>query len=521
MDDMTLEQQAGQLLIAGFDGPLISDQARELVKGLNVGGIVLFSSNAENPEQVSVLTRDLQQMARIPLLVAADQEGGIVTRLHTPFTEFPGAMALGAVDDTGLTRRVAAAMGTEMRAVGINWDLAPVADLASYGGGNPAISVRSFGDSPVRTAAHVAAFVQGLTDAGVAACAKHFPGIGDSTTDPHKTMPIVNTRTDLLAKREQIPFKSAIAANVATMMPSHIWYADLDPGRSCPATFSSTIMTSLLRQQLGFDGVGITDDLMMGGITERSTPAEAAVSALAAGCDMVMVCHDLDAQRNTIAAIASAVRAGAIPRTRFEEALFRVTNFKRTTAHDRLSLDTVDWKSHQKLAQKVAFNAATLVHDKSSLLTNELLAHTIVVVYPQKPELTGVEDSEGPGCTLSSELQKLGAHVVCVTYGATPDVQDIQKTMAAISSDSIVFLCTINAHRSPQQRAFVEILENKVPSERLLLVALRDPQDAFLVACGTCAIALYSQLTVSQRAFVQHIASGKPYTGVVPIAMEA
>ncbi len=516
---MTLEEQAGRLLIGGFEGLSISDHARALVTDLHAGGVVLFSSNVRDPEQVKTLADSLQGIAGGNLLIAADQEGGIVTRLHAPFTEFPGAMALGAAGDLSLTRSVAAAMGQEMRSVGINWDLAPVADLSFQNGGNPAISVRSFGDDPEQVAKQVTAFIQGLRDAGVAACVKHFPGIGDSAADPHKTMPIVRAEGGLLARRERPSFAAALAAGAAAVMPSHVWYPAYDPEDPLPATFSKAIMTDLLRGALGFHGVAVSDDLLMGGIAERSTPGHAAVRALKAGCDMVMVCRDLEAQRETVAAIAEAVCSGELPRARFEEAVGRVADLQQKAAQTMRAAGE-HAEGHQDLACKVALMAATLLQGDPAAFMQKCRISPVAVVYPERLALTGVEDGRGPVCVLSDELRKQNARVTCLTYGADPEPEDVERILGMIPRDALVFLCTVNAHRNREQRDFLGVLANRILHEHLCLVALRDPQDALLVDRSVCAIALYDQLPVSQLALARRLVTGMPFQGSCPVAME-
>ena len=305
MSDGGLEPAATACLFPGFDGLTAPDWVR---RG-GFGGVVLFARNIRDPEQLAELTSSLPG-----LLVAVDEEGGDVTRLEAATgSSFPGNLALGAVDDVALTRRVAAAIGGELAAVGVNFDLAPVADVI-VDPASPIVGVRSFGSDPDLVSRHVAAFVEGLQSVGVAACAKHFPGHGESLADSHLELPSVETDRETLFTRALPPFAAAIVSGVRAVMTAHIRFAALDDE---PATLSAKVI-GLLRSELGFGGLVMTDALEMRAISATAGLEQGAVRALAAGADALCLGADLAPEQVVAvqAAIVAAVREGRLPEER-------------------------------------------------------------------------------------------------------------------------------------------------------------------------------------------------------------
>jgi beta-N-acetylhexosaminidase len=316
-------------LLPGFVGTRAPGWVlRRLERGL--GGAVLFARNVASPEQVAALTAELHR-ARPDALVAIDEEGGDVTRLEAATgSSYPGNLALGAAGDPELTRAVAASMGAELAAAGIDLDLAPVADVNSNPD-NPVIGVRSFGADPDLVAAQVTAFVDGLQSAGVGACVKHFPGHGDTSVDSHLGLPVVSGGAEELEAALH-PFRAAIGAGVRAVMTAHLVVPALDTE---PATVSRAILTGLLRERLGFAGLVITDGLEMAAIRTTIGLEEGAVRAVAAGADAICVgggLADEDAVDLLAGALADAVRAGRIGEERLAEAAARVAAAARAAA---------------------------------------------------------------------------------------------------------------------------------------------------------------------------------------------
>ncbi|QSR25298.1 glycoside hydrolase [Nocardioides aromaticivorans] len=342
--------------LASFEGPsLPAEWAALLEEGL--GGVCLFGSNLTGSLDDAASLVAAVRAARPGAIVATDEEGGDVTRLHSrDASPVPGPAVLGAVDDEELTRGVGAAVGAELASVGIDLDLGPVADVNSNPD-NPVIGTRSFGAAPSLVARHVAAWVDGLQSAGVAACVKHFPGHGDTAQDSHLALPVVDATPATLRERELVPFAAAVGAGAAAVMTSHLVVPALDP--ALPATLSAPVL-GLLRDELGFDGAIVSDALDMAGASgDRSIP-EAAVEALVAGVDLLCTGPDKPATlvRDIQAAIVAAVAQGRLPLARLVEAADRVAVLRRSV---RVSPPTCEVFSVEVSAMVAAARRACVV----------------------------------------------------------------------------------------------------------------------------------------------------------------
>jgi beta-N-acetylhexosaminidase len=323
-----LVRDALTVLQPGFVGTTAPEWLlRQLAAGL--GAVALFARNIESPEQLAALTAELRAV-RPDVLVAADEEGGDVTRLEARGgSSFPGNLALGAVDDVKLTRSVAAELGRRLAECGVNLNWAPSADVNSDPG-NPVIGVRSFGADPELVARNTAAYVEGLQSAGVAACVKHFPGHGDTATDSHHALPRIDVDLTTLHTRELVPFRAALAAGTKVVMSAHILVPALDP--DLPATLSPAALTGLLRAPreaggLGYDGLIVTDGIEMQAIAATYGIERGTVMALAAGADAICVGGGLADEQTVYAlrdAIVTAVDSGDLPRERLADAAARV-----------------------------------------------------------------------------------------------------------------------------------------------------------------------------------------------------
>ncbi|GJF19624.1 MULTISPECIES: glycoside hydrolase family 3 protein [Streptomyces] len=330
----TLTRDALTVLQPGFTGTTAPDWVlRRLGEGL--ASVGLFGRNIASDEQLAALTAQLRA-EREDVLVAIDEEGGDVTRLEVRTgSSFPGNLALGAVDDEGLTRQVAAELGRRLADCGVNLNWAPSADVNSNPG-NPVIGVRSFGAGTDLVARHTAAYVTGLQSAGVAACTKHFPGHGDTAVDSHHALPRIDVDASVLAERDLVPFRAAIAAGSRAVMSAHILVPALDPDR--PATLSRRILTDLLRGELGYDGLIVTDGMEMRAIAGTYGIERGSVLAVAAGADAICVgggLADEETVRRLRDALVEAVRSGELPEERLADAAERVRALARWTAAAR------------------------------------------------------------------------------------------------------------------------------------------------------------------------------------------
>lgn len=342
--------QPGQLLFAGFEGTQVPGDLARLIAQGRVGGVILFARNLRDPHQVRELTTALHSHAPtgVPLIVAIDQEGGRVQRLREPWTEWPPMRTLGDVDDLELTAEVARAVSRELVDLGITLDFAPVVDVDTNPD-NPVIGDRSFGRTSDRVARHAVAFIEAMQRAGVAACAKHFPGHGDTATDSHFELPRLDHTVERLRATELPPFAAAAQAEVASMMTAHVLFPAIDGKR--PATLSPEVM-ALLREELGYDGVVFTDDLEMKAMADHFRPEQIVHGCLESGVDALLVCHRADLREEILRLLEAA------PDARVERSIERVNLLKRRFAGEPVAGDGgPPYDEHVDLARRARSRA--------------------------------------------------------------------------------------------------------------------------------------------------------------------
>ncbi len=324
IDALTPEALAGRLLVVGFDGTTLPARVARALEREAVAGVILFRRNLPSLEATVALTAAVAAAGAPgapPAFVAVDEEGGRVSRLPPPEAKLPPMRRLGEIDDPTLVARAGHAIGARLRALGFNWDFAPILDVDSNPA-NPVIGDRAFSRDPARVSALALAFASGLAQGGVLACGKHFPGHGDTDTDSHLALPSLPHARARLDAIELAPFVAAAGAGLESLMTAHVVLSDIDP--DVPATLSRAVMTGLLREELGYSGVLVSDDLEMRAVADRWGTAEAAVLAIEAGCDLLLVCRDLDRADAARDALTRAIEARPSFRARAVEAATRV-----------------------------------------------------------------------------------------------------------------------------------------------------------------------------------------------------
>jgi beta-N-acetylhexosaminidase len=352
----------GQLLIGSFPGTSVSAELRSLSREFDLGGAILFSRNVESPEQVAELAADVEGLGRaMPAWVSIDQEGGRVARLKEPFTRWPPMAVLGRSGSEALAERFGRALARELTAVGITLDYAPVLDIHTNPK-NPVIGDRALAERADEVARLAAVIIRALQGGGVAACGKHFPGHGDTSTDSHFELPLVEHPPDRLRAVEFEPFRAAIRERVAFIMTAHVLVPSFDEER--PATLSPAVVQQLLREELQYDGVILSDDLEMKAISARMPLPSAAVDAIRAGCDGVLVCSgSVEVQAATLEGLVKAVESGEISATRLADASKRLRTAKerflaterpKTSARLRELRSVIGRDEHQAIAAEMA-----------------------------------------------------------------------------------------------------------------------------------------------------------------------
>nr|WP_204343361.1 glycoside hydrolase family 3 protein [Micromonospora terminaliae] len=459
--DPGLRRLALGTLLAAYPGPVPPDWAVDLLaEGL--AGHTLFGTNVHDPAQMAATTAALRA-GRPDVLVAIDEEGGDVTRLaHATGSPYPGNAALGAVDDPTLTRQVYAAIGAELAALGINLDLAPTVDV-NTADENPVIGTRSFGADPVRVAVHSAAAVVGLQSAGVAACAKHFPGHGATVADSHYELPTVDVPPAVLRQRDLPPFAAVVDAGVRAVMTAHIRVPALTGDG--PATFSRAVLVDLLRTEYGFSGAVITDALeMKGAASAAGGVGPAAVRALAAGADLLCIGAKVDADlvEHVAEEIVAALTDGRLDRARVEEAAGRAAELAASTGAAASATGTPDG-----LGYAAALRAVRVEGDVTGLTAPLVVqvhaASTIAegrVPWGLGPHLAGAEVVRAvAGETDPAELRRLAGERPIVLVGRhlhrLPGARELVDALAATHPVTVVEMGWPGAWRPTGARAFV------------------------------------------------------------------
>ncbi|AWL38550.1 MULTISPECIES: glycoside hydrolase family 3 protein [unclassified Streptomyces] len=538
---MSLEEKVGQLFVMRVYGHSATapDQAdidanldeigvrtaAELISRYHVGGIIYFTwaHNTRDPHQIADLSNGIQRAALaqptpLPLLISTDQEHGIVCRVGEPATLMPGAMALGAGGSRSDARTAARIAGAELAALGINQNYAPDADV-NVNPANPVIGVRSFGSDPQSVAGLVAAQVKGYQSAQVASTAKHFPGHGDTSTDSHTGLPSIQHTREQWAELDAPPFRAAVAAGIDSIMTAHIVVPALDPSED-PATLSRPILTGILREELGYDGVVVTDSLGMEGVRTKYGDERVPVLALQAGVDQLLNPPDLSVAWN---AVLAAVKSGEISEARIEESILRILRLKsklglfRDPYVTRRGVDrTVGVKEHLAAADRIAERTTTLLAHTGALLPLSRRTHRNVLVVgadPASPSGT----TGPPTTTLAGAFEELGFRATALPTGTAPSPATIEAAAAAAAGKDAVVVGTYGVTATSSQRTLVAALAaTGVP---VICLAIRNPYDiAHLTGTGYAAsLATYSWTDVELRAAVRVIAGRARPKGRLPV----
>jgi len=447
---MTIEEKVGQMIAWRYNGFFFnrdSDSVKELVELVNgekIGGLIMFAGEVY---ETAHLTNFLQEKARIPLLIAADFEWGAAMRINGT-TLFPPLMALGATDSEDLAYQMGKITAIEGRAMGIHMNYAPVVDV-NINPDNPVISSRSLGEQPERVGRLAAAFIRGCQENGMIATAKHFPGHGDTALDSHNLMPAIKADIVRLEEVELYPFAQAIRAGVESVMTAHLFVPALDPTPGLPATLSPLILTDLLRKKMGFKGLIVTDAMDMGGVTTVFSARDAALKAVQAGVDMVLLPPDLP---GVIDALAQAVQAGIIPESRINDSVRRVLELKaRLGLPDKRYVDIsllpqkIASRPHLEMAGRMFEKSVTLVKNEGDILplTAELPAERIAVL-----SLSSDAGGYYAGETFIRELQKRKPGLSASYADAFTGQEFIREAKAKALDADLVILALFSSLRS-------------------------------------------------------------------------
>jgi beta-N-acetylhexosaminidase len=525
LQGMSLEQRVGQLMIVAFREDTVSPIASEMIRDKHVGGMILFTRNLGDPAHARELTGALQALARgsggIPLFLGLDQEGGVVNRAAAGFTIWPSQMLLGAAGDPALVARAAQLTALELRAIGMNMNFAPVLDV-NNNPANPVIGTRSFGADPARVAALGVVAIAAYQQAQMIAVGKHFPGHGDTAVDSHLALPQIDKSIDQLEQLELIPFRAAIDAGVDVIMTAHIDLPSITGAE--PATLSPAVLTDMLRERLGYDGLIITDDLEMGAIVDQYGTAEAALRAFRAGADLLLFRFTEQEQRKGHALLLDAIRREPALAERLDASVRRILRLKlrrglfvETPPPD---LAEVGSAAHLTAAVDTAAAGLTLLRNQGGRLPLRLAADArLLVLAPYPADVATVEVPVDGALSLGEAITRKHAATTALTYALDPDERQRADLLAAAKGSAAVLVGTYDAQFYPSQRALVELL--LAAGHAPIVVSLRLPYDIDELPDLPVYLAAYDDRTPTLLALADALFGVRAPAGRLPVPLGA
>ncbi|GGF88055.1 beta-N-acetylhexosaminidase [Paenibacillus aceti] len=528
----TLEQKIGQLFICGFQSLAPDEQITTLTGKYHVGGVVYFRRNIESVQQLAALSRDLQKLPRshsdIPLFISIDQEGGMVARLdHDGISRIPGNMTLGAVDDLRLTYNVAKLAAEEMLALGINMNFAPCVDV-NNNPSNPVIGVRSFGENPQKVAEHGVAATRGYQDQGVSATVKHFPGHGDTAVDTHLGLAVVPHDKERLRNIELLPFRRAIEAGADAIMTAHVIFPAFEP-EEIPATLSHRVLTELLREEMNFEGVIVTDCLEMHAISKSCGVAEGAVRAIEAGADLILVSHTLTDQVAALEAVREAVLSGRISEDRINESLERVLELKAKriaaaadaeveTNRLSVSVPLTPQAESEALLREAAERSVTLVHDSGNLPLSK--DESTLVIWPELRHRTEVDEPSVHQYTLYNALQPYSNNISLSVIGTRPEEEEVLEVLKRSTDFEQIVVVTYTAEGEiPEGQSHLVNALIRMHGSKVVVVSTRNPYDLKSFKDVGTYICLYENRQFSLDAVAKVLMGKLTAKGKLPVSL--
>ncbi|HEX7064235.1 MAG TPA: glycoside hydrolase family 3 protein [Bacillales bacterium] len=529
---MTLREKVGQLFMVQVYGSTPRDPRyeetnlagnrggknfAEVINKYHIGGVIYYNWNGNiptpfDPEQVNALSNGIQEIAMnqrmaIPLLISTDQEGGIVARVRKPAAEFPGNMALGATRSAEYARKAAGIMGMELQNLGLNMNLAPVLDV-NVNPENPVIGVRSFSSNPDLVSKLGVAQVKGYQSQNIIATAKHFPGHGDTDVDSHSGLPIINHDWETLWNVDLKPFREAIDAGIGAIMTAHIVVPALDDS-GLPATLSKPILTGLLREKLGFDGIIITDALGMGALNILPPDSVPSVIALKAGADILLNPPNFPRAYN---AVLDAVKSGEISKKRLNESVYRIlrAKMKRGLFEDPYTdpdaVEQIYSPEHHQLAAEITNKSITMVKNANELLPLE---------EGQKVLVTG--PSAGKPDMLSDLLDSKGIDASAYATNSSPTSGQAATAVEKAEDADVVLVTAYTANTNAAQQRFVKALVDT--GKPVAVASMRNPYDLAVFPEVDANVLTYGNQDVSVKALARVLAGEVNPSGKLPVAI--
>lgn len=527
LSKLTLEEKIGQLFICGFHSLTPDEQIKTLIEEYHLGGVVYFRRNVDSASQLADLSHNLQvlnkPLSEIPLFIAIDQEGGMVSRIdHEGVSRIPGNMSLGAADDLELTAAAAALGAEELNKLGINLNFAPVVDV-NNNPVNPVIGVRSFGENPELVAAHGAAAIKGYQDKGVSATAKHFPGHGDTAVDTHLGLAVVPHDKSRLEQVELLPFRKAIEIDVDMIMTAHVIFPAFE-SEEIPATLSHGVLTKLLREEMGYEGLIVTDCLEMHAISKSIGIPEGAVKALEAGADLILVSHTQKDQVAAFKAVLAAVESGRLTEERIDASLKRILALKEkriaqvSDQAPEITVPLTPAEESERILRQIAEKSITLVTDEGHNLPLRSDSKTLVV-WAEVRHFTEVDEPAVYRYTLGEALTPY-FEVDEMIIGSHPTPEEISAVIETSADYSQVVVVTYTSEGSlPEgQKLLIEDL-NKRTGGKLIVVSTRNPYDINEIPEVATYLCAYENRPVAVDAIAKVLVGQIKAEGKLPVTL--
>jgi beta-N-acetylhexosaminidase len=499
-----------------FQGPELTDEVRMALARIEPAGVVLFSSNITSREQVAQLCRDLQAEAKSlglpPLLIAIDQEGGTVSRFSPDFVTVPSPMAQAATGDTKATERCAVITGRQLRAVGISMNFAPVLDINTQPD-NPVIRTRSFGDDPKLVSVHGLAALKGYEKANVIATAKHFPGHGDTSVDSHYGLPVVPHKRKHLERNELMPFSAVIRAGIPAIMTAHIVFSALDDR---PATLSRPVLNHLLRRDLDFDGVIVTDAMDMGAIADSYGRGPAAVRAKNAGADLIEMVAPLEVQFEVVDALRKAVKADELSRKVLERSANRIADLRKRyqIIYDVPPAPDPNPK-HAIDALAIAQRSITIRRDELGLPLES--SARLALIDCQRGIASVAEDPVDRTAMLEIALKEAFPKARYVAIAEQPSDRECAAARDAAEMAEVILYITRDAGHVPAHAGFGQELAVGKP---LIHASVRSPYDSAVIPAAKAVLLTYGDPPVSLQALVDVLSGRAKAEGTTPVKLD-
>ena len=505
IDQLTLEQKVGQMLMFAFHGTEYNEQLETFIKEFNLGGVVLFARNIMSPLQVANLNQRIQADTNIPLFISLDQEGGPVQRIIDGITPLPGAMALASADQDKIYD-ITKAVGHDLKSLGFNMNFAPVGDV-NNNPDNPVINSRSYSDSPRVVAKCAKMAYRGFQDSDIIPTIKHFPGHGNTNVDSHLGLPVVKSEIKEIEKIELIPFIETINDGIAGVMVSHILYEAYD--KIYPATLSYQIITKLLKEELGFKGLICTDSLTMGAIYTKFSVEEILYHGINAGNDMLVFCGraDLNEQRFIYNTFIKLVSEGKIPMARINESVDKILNLKAKYCRQNINLGAIRTPENLALSNELQDKSITLVNDNNLLPLKK--NDKVLLIFPEI-KLFSLVDNE------NQKYETLNNYLDVDEIIINQDLKNLSLFKSISDKYDKIVMATYNVVSGDYQTKVYDYLDK----EKLVVVSLRSPYDINHLPGAKNYLCIYEATKEALMSLSKALRGDILFKGKLPINLE-